>query len=103
MSASTWVWPWFAICTYPDIVRVQLTLSCLLVSLTAGCFTDTGGEPLLEGDIGASESLLTAAQRRVRAGQIRDAAADNGMTQGWMLAGIADAETQMSHCHSELT
>jgi len=25
------------------------------------------------------------------------------MTQGWLLAGIADAETQMSHCWSELT
>ena len=37
------------------------------------------------------------------AGQIRDAACGAGMTQGWMLAGIADAETRMSHCWSELT
>ncbi|MCA9614322.1 MAG: hypothetical protein KC586_16315, partial [Myxococcales bacterium] len=49
------------------------------------------------------QSLLTAAQRRVRAGEIRDAAAANGITQGWLLAGIADAETRMSHCWSELT
>lgn len=103
MSASIRGWRWFAVCTYPVIVRFPLPLAVLLASFTAGCFTGIGEEPLLEGDIGSSESLLTAAQRRVRAGQIRDAAADNGMTQGWMLAGIADAETNMSHCHSELT
>ncbi len=71
----------------------------------AGCIA----EPIDEGDLGESEevgavvSSLTAAQRRTRAGQIRDAAAANGMTNGWMLAGIADAETNMSHCWSELT
>ena len=54
-------------------------------------------------EVSSIESLLTPAERRVRAGQIRDAAAANGMTQGWMLAGIADAETRMSHCWSELT
>ena len=48
-------------------------------------------------------SLLTASERRVRAGQIRDAAFAHGMTQGYLLAGIADAETNMSHCWSELT
>ena len=55
------------------------------------------------GDIGASESTLTSAERRVRAGQIRDAAAASGITQGYLLAGIADAETRMSQCWSELT
>jgi hypothetical protein len=49
------------------------------------------------------ESNLTAAQRRERAGQIRDAATANGITQGWLLAGIADSETSMSQCWSELT
>lgn len=44
-------------------------------------------------------SSLTSAQRRVRAAQIRDAAAREGLTRaGWLLAGIADAETQLSHC-----
>lgn len=62
-----------------------------------------GCTPELGGDIASKGSSLTAAQRRVRAGQIRDAAAANGMTQGWLLAGIADAETNMSHCWSELT
>ena len=39
----------------------------------------------------------------MRAGQIRDAAAAAGMTQGWMLAGIAEAETGLAHCWSEAT
>jgi hypothetical protein len=63
--------------------------------------------PAIDGpetdELGRLESSLTAAQRRTRAGQIRDAAAANGMTEGWLLAGIADAETGMSHCWSELT
>jgi hypothetical protein len=54
-------------------------------------------------DPGVIESTLTAAERRVRAGQIRDAASAEGIEQGWLLAGIADAETNMSHCWSELT
>ncbi|MEM9067766.1 MAG: MopE-related protein [Myxococcota bacterium] len=68
---------------------VLLLLSC-----------EAGGE---SWDVGSVESYLTPAERRARAAQIRDAAAANGITQGWLLAGIADAETQMSHCWSELT
>ncbi|MCB9594480.1 MAG: hypothetical protein H6719_17235 [Sandaracinaceae bacterium] len=70
----------------------------LMVTGLAGCLA-----PAELSDVAATESNLTAAQRRVRAGQIRDAAAANGITQGWLLAGIADAETSMSHCWSELT
>ncbi|MFO0684752.1 MAG: NBR1-Ig-like domain-containing protein [Sandaracinus sp.] len=55
------------------------------------------------GDVSAAESTLTAAQRRARAAQIRDAAAAAGITQGYLLAGIADSETSMSQCWSELT
>lgn len=72
----------------------------LLASLLTACF----GEPPIENaDLGMKQSSLTAAERRVRAAQIRDAAFANGITQGWLLAGIADAETRMSHCWSELT
>ena len=57
-----------------------------------------------DGDIGMSRASLTgAAARRTRAGIIRDVAYENGTTQGWLLAGIAEAETNMSHCWSELT
>ncbi len=75
------------------------TSGVLLALLLVGCVAPA---PEL-GDVAASESTLTAAERRVRAAQIRDAAAANGITQGYLLAGIADAETQMSHCWSELT
>ncbi len=71
----------------------------LIATSLAGCLAP----PADLSDVAATESSLTAAERRVRAGQIRDAAAANGITQGWLLAGIADAETNMSHCWSELT
>ncbi len=81
-------------------------LLCLGVTLalTTACVA-AGPSPEFEEyeEVGQLESLLTPAQRRARAAQIRDAAFANGMTQGWMLAGIADAETSMSHCWSELT
>lgn len=67
---------------------------------SAGCSPrlDGPGQPS-----GRLESSLSQAQRQARAAQIRDAAAAAGIDQGWLLAGIADAETGMSHCHSELT
>ena len=79
-------------------MRSQGIVLPVLTLFLAGC--------VAQGAIDAppeEASSLTAAQRRTRAGQIRDAAAANGITQGWLLAGIADAETQMSHCHRELT
>ena len=72
-----------------------------LAVLLSGCAAD------LEGDLSAAStqpSNLTLAQRRTRAGLIRDTAARAGLPRaGWLLAGLADAETQMSHCWSELT
>jgi hypothetical protein len=61
------------------------------------------GPEQVDEDYGWAESRLSAAARRARAAQIRDAAHANGIEQGWLLAGIADAETGMSQCHSELT
>ena len=71
-------------------------------AFAVACLPPSEGEPT-DPDLGVSASTLSAAQRRVRAGQIRDVAAANGITEGWLLAGIADAETGMSQCHSELT
>jgi hypothetical protein len=48
-------------------------------------------------------SELSAAARRTRAGQIRDIAAKSGVTNGALLAGIAQVETGMAHCWSEAT
>jgi hypothetical protein len=46
---------------------------------------------------------LTPEQRTARCANIRDVAADNGIASGYLLAGIASAETNLSHCWSELT
>ncbi|WP_053235429.1 FG-GAP repeat domain-containing protein [Sandaracinus amylolyticus] len=80
-----------------------LSLSLLCVFLAACTNEPRAPMAMSDGEVGVVASELTAAQRRVRAGQIRDAAYAAGMTQGWLLAGIADAETQMSHCWRELT
>lgn len=82
--------------------RMRAWILPLTLCLLAGCLAEPRYEDELEW-VSSVESSLTAAQRRTRAAQIRDAAAANGIEQGWLLAGIADAETSMSHCHSELT
>jgi uncharacterized protein (TIGR03382 family) len=80
-------------------MRRASVLAFSAVLFASGCFGEAPDAEVTED--GASS--LTAAQRRVRAGQIRDAASDNGITQGYLLAGIADSETSMSQCWSELT
>ncbi len=71
----------------------------LLPPLLSSCTSDPTPRP-----VGAVESALTAAERRARATEIRDIAADNGLpTAGLLLAGIANAETGLAHCWSEAT
>lgn len=48
-----------------------------------------------------AQGLSDPAARRARAAQIRDACFAEGITQGWLLAGVASAETILSHCASE--
>jgi hypothetical protein len=50
----------------------------------------------------ASAQPLNEAERTERCGAIRDVAADNGIATGYLLAGIASAETNLSHCWTEL-
>ncbi len=52
---------------------------------------------------GASADPLTDAERTERCARIRDVAADNGISAGYLLAGIAQAETSLSHCWEELS
>jgi hypothetical protein len=78
----------------PLLAPVLLLVGCVGLPTDSG----EGREP-----IAGAQEALSPAQRRARAAQIRDAAAARGITQGWLLAGIADAETGMSHCWSELT
>ena len=47
--------------------------------------------------------FLTAAQRKARAELIRDTAAQSGMTNAALLAGIGEVETNFAHCWSEAT
>lgn len=66
--------------------------------LGAGC---GGPEGITEGiDV---DSALGPSARRERAAAIRDFAGSVGLTNGALLAGIADAETGMAHCWSEAT
>lgn len=51
----------------------------------------------------AQADPLTAAERTERCARIRDVAADNGISAGFLLAGIAQAETNLSHCWEELS
>jgi hypothetical protein len=49
------------------------------------------------------EATLSPTERIQRASLIKETAARQGLTNGLLLAGVADAETHMSHCWSELT
>jgi len=53
--------------------------------------------------IGTEVQGLSGAARRPRSEAIRDVAAGEGMTNGVLLAGIAQVETGLSHCWSEAT
>jgi hypothetical protein len=78
-------------------------LAALIAVCSSACTAPAEPASSERGEVAVGISLLTASERRVRAGQIRDAAFAHGMTQGYLLAGIADAETNMSHCWSELS
>jgi len=66
--------------------------------------TSAGATPLSAGGgPGEVEPHLSEAERIERAAGIRDAAAEVGMTNAALLAGIAQAETGLAHCWSEAT
>ena len=71
-------------------------------ALAPACVSDTSGgerEPL-----GEESSELTKAERMTRYGKIKDAVTKRGILgRGYMLAGIAMAETNLAHCWSEAT
>ena len=64
---------------------------------TMGCATEAGPK----ADF--IESNLTQGEILARATEIRDMAGNAGMTNGFILAGIASAETNYAHCWSEAT
>jgi len=69
-------------------------LAVALVLCAAAC---TGPEP----DVSTHEANLTAAQRMERFALIRDSAAEMGLYNAPLLAGIAISETNLAHCDSE--
>ena len=81
----------------------RFLLLCLLLSLSA-CgegMLETGGEGTPEeSDVLLSE--LSASQRRARVELIKRSAAERGLSNAVLLAGIAQGETQLAHCWSEL-
>lgn len=83
-----------------DIVRSTTQLFAPLLLLLLGSCAPPG--PQLD-EIAGLQSLLTGEERVARATLILEAARAHGLNNGLLLAGIADAETGMSHCWSELT
>lgn len=79
-----------------SVLHRGFVVAALAVALV-GCAADSP-RPL-----GVVSADLTAAERRVRMTQIRDAAAARGLTNGVLLAGIAHNETGLAHCWSEAT
>jgi hypothetical protein len=79
----------------------RIAALALLVFLSACANEIDDHELASNADRGASS--LTSSGRRTRAEAIRVAALGRGIRTGFLLAGIADAETQMSQCWSELT
>ncbi|MCC6646659.1 MAG: VWA domain-containing protein, partial [Polyangiaceae bacterium] len=84
-------------------VRATRLISALLLASMAGlaaCGSEDGGELRL----GDGSSSLTLAERMSRYAKMRDAATARGIVgRGYLLAGIAMAETNLQHCWSEAT
>jgi hypothetical protein len=81
-----------------DSVRIAL-LAPLLLTACVNAGSDEGRALPL----GEFTQSLTAAQRLERATAIRDVSAGLGLTNGPLLAGIAQSETGLAHCWSEAT
>ena len=87
--------------TSTPLSRLVWMLGIATMSLTAcgeGTFEEEGAQ-----DIEELSSSLTSAQRRERVTRIQGAAADAGLHNSVLLAGIANSETYLAHCWSELT
>jgi hypothetical protein len=82
--------------------RMRAGAGLLAVLIAGGC-TAVGSDTSDEDPGESLGSNLSAAQRRERATHLRDVSASRGITNGWLLAGIGNAETQLSQCWSELT
>ncbi|MBK8258771.1 MAG: hypothetical protein IPK82_39705 [Polyangiaceae bacterium] len=83
--------------------KIRALAALFAAAIVGGCAA-SGSNDTDDEEVGETlESNLTAAQRKDRAQHLRDVSFSRGLTNGWMLAGIGNAETQLSHCWSELT
>ena len=89
MSTSSW--------------KFRVAAAILTSVVASGCAATSDSETDGEESGESRASNLSSAQRRDRAQHLRDVSFSRGLNNGWMIAGIAQAETQMSHCWSELT
>jgi hypothetical protein len=74
----------------------RLFLLCLIPGVLSGCASD-------ELDVTETVGDLTASQRLARETVVRDVAAQHGLRNGMLLAGLAEAEVFLQHCWSEAT
>jgi hypothetical protein len=79
----------------PSLRLIPLVAVSWLISSCSGAQPDENPSSLT--------SNLNQSERRKRAGQIRDAAAEAGLNNALLLGGIASAETGMAQCWSEAT
>ena len=71
----------------------------MAIVLALGAFGCTQGSS--DPELGVARSELSSAVRRSRATTIRDTARAEGITNGLMIAMLAEEETYLNHCHSE--
>lgn len=83
------------------MIRPSLVALLGLLAMPAACAEVDA--PTSEPEIGTEVQGLSGAARRPRSEAIRDSAATMGLTNGALLAGIAQVETGLSHCWSEAT
>ena len=84
------------------ISRTAVSLSFVAATLVASACAPDEALDALERERDDSKQLdVTGTSRRARAAAIRDVAASRGLSNGVLLAGIAQVESSLTHCWSE--
>lgn len=88
-------------------MRTALSTSLLIPTILLTMWLGACGEGAFEAgesiDVEEVSSSLTSSQRRQRVTMIQQASAEVGLTNAVVIAGIANSETFLAHCWSELT
>lgn len=87
-----------------SVWKMRVAAALLASGLIGGCAAAGSSDEDADEDSGETlASSLTSSQRRERAQHLRDVSAARGIQNGWLIAGIGNAETGLAHCWSELT